>query len=136
MRDPITGLMPAGSRGGTPTARLLRWTGSSAPTARRSVAWTMQSRWSGQGPAYPPVWACSTLEEPRWLRALAARGLQPRTPGRPLGSIAEPLTDELLTHLAAMPLAPVIAWGTGDDGGGLGIGLGGLLLATLFPFAP
>ena len=46
-----------------------------------------------------------------------------------------PLTDDLLARLAALPLTPVLAWGSGDGDNWLsvGIGLGDLLLATLFP---
>ena len=48
------------------------------------------SRWSGRGPASPLAWACFDARGPALARALAARGLRPRTPGqRPLGSIAE-----------------------------------------------
>lgn len=42
-----------------------------------------------------------------------------------------PLTSELLTRLAEIPLAPLVAWGSGEDR--LSIGLGDLLLATVFP---
>jgi hypothetical protein len=43
-----------------------------------------------------------------------------------------PLTDGLFDRLAGLPLAPLVAWPTGD-GRWLGLGLGDLLLATLFP---
>jgi hypothetical protein len=43
-----------------------------------------------------------------------------------------PLTDALLGRLAGLPFAPLVAW-PGDPGGGLGIGLGDLLLATVVP---
>lgn len=42
-----------------------------------------------------------------------------------------PLTSDLFTRLAGLPLAPTIAWGSGSSA--LGIGLGDLLLATVFP---
>jgi hypothetical protein len=42
-----------------------------------------------------------------------------------------PLTSTLFTHLAGLPLAPLLSWGSGR--GALGIGLGDLLLATVFP---
>jgi hypothetical protein len=42
-----------------------------------------------------------------------------------------PVTTDLISRLGGMPFTPVVAWGTG--GGGLGIGLGDLLLATVFP---
>jgi hypothetical protein len=42
------------------------------------------------------------------------------------------LTDGLFDRLAGLPLAPLVAWPTGD-GRWLGLGLGDLLLATLFP---
>jgi hypothetical protein len=43
-----------------------------------------------------------------------------------------PLTDALLARLAGLPLMPMVAWSAGD-GRWLGIGLGDLLLATVFP---
>jgi hypothetical protein len=43
-----------------------------------------------------------------------------------------PLTTELITRLAGLPFAPLIAWPT-DGGGWLGVGLGDLLLAAVFP---
>jgi hypothetical protein len=42
-----------------------------------------------------------------------------------------PLTSDLITRLASIPLAPLVAWGAGNEG--LAMGLGDLLLATLFP---
>jgi hypothetical protein len=42
-----------------------------------------------------------------------------------------PVTTDLFHHLADMPLAPTLAWGSGSDR--LGIGLGDVLLATVFP---
>jgi hypothetical protein len=42
-----------------------------------------------------------------------------------------PLTTGLVGRLAGMPFAPMVVWGTGHEG--LGIGLGDLLLATVFP---
>jgi hypothetical protein len=42
-----------------------------------------------------------------------------------------PLTTDLLTRLTGIPLAPVVAWGAGSTL--LAIGLGDLLLATVFP---
>ena len=45
-----------------------------------------------------------------------------------------PLTDALVGRLAGLPFAPLVAW-PGDPGGGLGIGLGDLLLATVGPLA-
>jgi hypothetical protein len=45
-----------------------------------------------------------------------------------------PLTDALLGRLAGLPLAPLVAW-PGDPRGGLAIGLGDLLLATVGPLA-
>ncbi len=44
-----------------------------------------------------------------------------------------PLMTDLFTRLAGLPLAPVVAWRLGDEGIWLGIGLGDLLLATVFP---
>jgi hypothetical protein len=43
-----------------------------------------------------------------------------------------PLTDTLLGRLAGLPFAPLVAWPAGPAGG-LGIGLGDLLLATVWP---
>ncbi len=44
----------------------------------------------------------------------------------------QPLTGDLVRRLADLPFAPLLAWGTGD-GHWLAIGLGDLLLATVFP---
>jgi hypothetical protein len=44
-----------------------------------------------------------------------------------------PLTGDLIARLAALPLAPVVGWGTGDAGGWVGVGLGDLLMATTIP---
>jgi hypothetical protein len=41
------------------------------------------------------------------------------------------LTTNLLARLTTLPLAPLVAWGAGRDQ--LGIGLGDLLMATVFP---
>jgi hypothetical protein len=49
-----------------------------------------------------------------------------------IATVLLPLTDEMLARLASLPLMPVVAWGSGE-GGWLGIGLGDLLLATVFP---
>jgi hypothetical protein len=42
-----------------------------------------------------------------------------------------PVTTDLVSRLAGMPFSPMVVWGTGHDR--LGIGLGDLLLATVFP---
>ncbi|HEX6510457.1 MAG TPA: hypothetical protein VF221_22745 [Chloroflexota bacterium] len=42
-----------------------------------------------------------------------------------------PVTNDLFHHLAGMPLTPMLAWGSGSNQ--LGIGLGDVLLATVFP---
>jgi hypothetical protein len=42
-----------------------------------------------------------------------------------------PLTSDLIARLASVPLTPVVTWGVGGDT--LAIGLGDLLLATVFP---
>ena len=42
-----------------------------------------------------------------------------------------PLTTDLILRLASIPFAPVVSWGVGPDR--LLIGLGDLLLATVFP---
>jgi hypothetical protein len=42
-----------------------------------------------------------------------------------------PLTNAMFDHLAGIPLTPVVAWGVGSQR--LEIGLGDLLLATVFP---
>jgi hypothetical protein len=43
------------------------------------------------------------------------------------------MMTELFGHLANLPFAPMIAWPAGNDQGWLAIGLGDLLLATVFP---
>lgn len=43
-----------------------------------------------------------------------------------------PLMTDLIAHLASVPFAPLMAWGI-DGNNGLGIGVGDLLLATVFP---
>jgi hypothetical protein len=42
-----------------------------------------------------------------------------------------PLMSNLITRLAGLPLAPILAWGEG--GNALGLGLGDLLFAAVFP---
>jgi hypothetical protein len=42
-----------------------------------------------------------------------------------------PLTTDLLLRLTSIPLTPLVTWGAGNEG--LGVGLGDLLLATVFP---
>ncbi|MFQ6030354.1 MAG: hypothetical protein ACE5Q6_23005 [Dehalococcoidia bacterium] len=42
------------------------------------------------------------------------------------------LMDDLISRLATMPLAPQVAWNVGEDFW-LGVGLGDLLMATVFP---
>jgi hypothetical protein len=44
-----------------------------------------------------------------------------------------PLTHDMVTRLASIPFAPVIAWGTNDESRNMAIGLGDVLLAALFP---
>jgi hypothetical protein len=44
-----------------------------------------------------------------------------------------PLTTDLITHLASIPFAPVVSWGAGPER--FVIGIGDLLLATVFPLA-
>jgi len=44
-----------------------------------------------------------------------------------------PTTTDLFTRLAGMPFAPVVAWGDADEGVWAAIGMGDLLLATVFP---
>ena len=44
-----------------------------------------------------------------------------------------PLMTDLISRLASIPLAPVVSWGVGPER--LLIGLGDLLLATVFPLA-
>jgi hypothetical protein len=43
------------------------------------------------------------------------------------------LMDDLMRRLIDLPFAPLVAWPVGEDGGWLGIGLGDLLLAGVFP---
>jgi hypothetical protein len=43
-----------------------------------------------------------------------------------------PLMTDLLNHLTHIPFTPLVAWGIGG-GDGLGIGVGDLLLATVYP---
>jgi hypothetical protein len=42
-------------------------------------------------------------------------------------------TADLFSRLLGLPLAPIIAWPVGDQGQWLGIGMGDMLLATVFP---
>lgn len=42
-----------------------------------------------------------------------------------------PLTSEMFVRLAGLPLAPMLSWG--NSSGALGIGVGDVLLATVFP---
>lgn len=49
-----------------------------------------------------------------------------------IATIQFTLMDDLIARLAEVPLAPMIAWNTGDSFG-LGIGLGDMLMATVFP---
>jgi hypothetical protein len=44
-----------------------------------------------------------------------------------------PLMGDLFTRVAELPFSPLVAWPAGSDGNWLGIGLGDLLLATVFP---
>ena len=44
-----------------------------------------------------------------------------------------PVMTDLITRLAALPFAPLVAWPTGGAGQWLGIGLGDLLLAAVYP---
>jgi hypothetical protein len=44
-----------------------------------------------------------------------------------------PLMNDLVIRLVGLPFAPLIAWNYGAGEHGLAIGLGDLLLATLFP---
>jgi hypothetical protein len=46
-----------------------------------------------------------------------------------------PVTDNMLRRLADLPLAPLLAWGTGELSTSVSIGLGDVLLATLYPLA-
>ena len=42
-------------------------------------------------------------------------------------------TADLFSRLLGLPFAPIIAWPIGDQGHWLGIGMGDMLLATVFP---
>ena len=44
-----------------------------------------------------------------------------------------PLMGDLVARVAELPFAPLVAWPAGPDGSWLGLGLGDLLLATVFP---
>jgi hypothetical protein len=44
-----------------------------------------------------------------------------------------PLMNDMIARLAALPFSPMLAWAAGDDGLWAGIGLGDLLLASVFP---
>jgi hypothetical protein len=44
-----------------------------------------------------------------------------------------PLMGELFARVAALPFAPIVGWPVGPDGSWVGIGLGDLLVATVFP---
>jgi hypothetical protein len=44
-----------------------------------------------------------------------------------------PTTGDLIARLTALPLLPMVGWGAGEGGGWLGVGLGDLLLATVYP---
>jgi hypothetical protein len=44
-----------------------------------------------------------------------------------------PLMGDLFARVAELPFAPLVAWPAGPDGQWLGLGLGDLLLATVFP---
>jgi len=44
-----------------------------------------------------------------------------------------PLMGQLISHLVRLPLAPILGWPTDSDGSWLGIALGDMLLATVFP---
>jgi hypothetical protein len=48
-----------------------------------------------------------------------------------IATVQLPLTNNLLTRLAGLPLTPIMAWGNGNSV--LWIGLGDVLLAALFP---
>jgi hypothetical protein len=50
-----------------------------------------------------------------------------------LATAVLPLMTDLITRLAEIPFAPLVAWPIGDEGDWLGIGLGDLLLAAVFP---
>jgi hypothetical protein len=44
-----------------------------------------------------------------------------------------PLMTDMITRLAGLPFSPMVAWAVGDRGLWAGIGLGDLLLASVFP---
>jgi hypothetical protein len=44
-----------------------------------------------------------------------------------------PLMGDMMARLAGLPLSPMFAWATGNSGLWVGIGLGDLLLASVFP---
>jgi hypothetical protein len=46
-----------------------------------------------------------------------------------------PITGNLLGRLAGLPFQPMVAWPLGDGSAWLGIGMGDLLLSSLFPLA-
>jgi hypothetical protein len=50
-----------------------------------------------------------------------------------LATAVLPLMTDLITRLAEIPFAPLVAWTAGSEEGWLGIGLGDLLLAAVFP---
>jgi hypothetical protein len=61
-----------------------------------------------------------------------ARGYAPRAFGlERILTGGDALTDGLRARLTTMPLAPMVAWGTGAAADRLSIGLGDLLLALL-----
>jgi hypothetical protein len=51
----------------------------------------------------------------------------------PIATSQLTLTNDLISHLASAPFAPLIAWPLVNGNGLAGIGLGDLLLATVFP---
>jgi hypothetical protein len=44
-----------------------------------------------------------------------------------------PLMGDLMARVAGLPFAPLVAWPAGPDGLWIGLGLGDLLLVTVFP---
>lgn len=79
-------------------------------------------------------WTSRQLRERSGLRASSAAVLCGAVAVYDLVATAWlPLTDQMLARLAAIPLAPVFAWGTSEGDSWLSIGLGDALLATLFP---
>jgi hypothetical protein len=44
-----------------------------------------------------------------------------------------PLMHDMLTRLAGLPFSPMVAWGVSNSQAWVGIGLGDLLLASVFP---